>query len=233
MRDQASDAEKCLTFADLLAGRARNWYRQLARSTRNKWTDLPRSFQTQYCGLGVSVGRQYYHARRRSDESPLEYLHRLDVAGLRAHLKFEIGGFKVLREHVDHFIATLRDPDMADRLTLFRLPNTDEREEVLQAPDRAKHRHKKAVAGSNKFRQRAPSAIAPARRAQKTQVADSGTESGSDGSDSDPDSRPRNCLATGEDRASKDLGFTKTRPIQSAALRADHGSTQSPDAGDI
>ncbi|KAG3042763.1 hypothetical protein PC121_g22971 [Phytophthora cactorum] len=74
MRDQASDAEKCLTFADLLAEPARNWYRQLARSTRNKWSDLLRSFQTQYCGLGVSVARQYYHARRRSDESPLEYL---------------------------------------------------------------------------------------------------------------------------------------------------------------
>ncbi|KAG3101485.1 hypothetical protein PI125_g14448 [Phytophthora idaei] len=35
MRDQASDVEKCLTFADLLAGPARNWYRQLARSARN------------------------------------------------------------------------------------------------------------------------------------------------------------------------------------------------------
>ncbi|KAG4226784.1 hypothetical protein PC116_g24816 [Phytophthora cactorum] len=55
MRDQASDAEKCLTFADLLAGPARNWYRQLARSTRNKWPDLLRSFQTQYCVLGYQA----------------------------------------------------------------------------------------------------------------------------------------------------------------------------------
>ncbi|KAG2970381.1 hypothetical protein PC116_g25562 [Phytophthora cactorum] len=55
MRDQESDAETCLTFADLLAGPARNWYRQLARSTQNKWPDLLWSFQTQYCGLGVSV----------------------------------------------------------------------------------------------------------------------------------------------------------------------------------
>ncbi|OWY97001.1 hypothetical protein PHMEG_00032575 [Phytophthora megakarya] len=58
MQDQASDDEKCLTFADLLAGAAKNWYRQLSRSTRNKWSDLPRSFQIQYCGLGVSVARQ-------------------------------------------------------------------------------------------------------------------------------------------------------------------------------
>ncbi|POM80201.1 LOW QUALITY PROTEIN: Hypothetical protein PHPALM_1994 [Phytophthora palmivora] len=52
MRDQASDEEKCLTFADLLAGSAKNWYRQLSRSTRKKWSDLLRAFQIQYCGLG-------------------------------------------------------------------------------------------------------------------------------------------------------------------------------------
>ncbi|OWZ04394.1 hypothetical protein PHMEG_00023714 [Phytophthora megakarya] len=51
MRDQASDGEKCLTFTDLLAGSAKNWYRQQSRSTRNKWSDLLLSFQTQYCGL--------------------------------------------------------------------------------------------------------------------------------------------------------------------------------------
>ncbi|OWY91101.1 hypothetical protein PHMEG_00040468 [Phytophthora megakarya] len=45
MRDQASDDEKCLTFADLLAGSAKNWYHQLSRSTHNKWSELLRSFQ--------------------------------------------------------------------------------------------------------------------------------------------------------------------------------------------
>ncbi|GMF35587.1 unnamed protein product [Phytophthora fragariaefolia] len=104
LRDQASDGEKCLTFADLLSGAARNWYRQLPRSTRNKWTDLIRSFQTQYCGFGVSVACQYYHARKRSDESALEYLHRLNVAGLRARLKIKDVIPKEKREHVDHLL---------------------------------------------------------------------------------------------------------------------------------
>ncbi|KAE8889643.1 hypothetical protein PF003_g26436 [Phytophthora fragariae] len=35
-RDQATDEEKCLIFADLLTDPARNWYRQLSRSTRTK-----------------------------------------------------------------------------------------------------------------------------------------------------------------------------------------------------
>ncbi|POM69474.1 Hypothetical protein PHPALM_14234 [Phytophthora palmivora] len=99
MRDQASDEEKCLTFADLLAGSAKNWYRQLGRSTRNKWSDLLRAFQIQYCGLGVSVARQYYHARHRPEESPLDYLYRLNVARLRAKLKIKDGNAKDRREH--------------------------------------------------------------------------------------------------------------------------------------
>ncbi|KAI9985283.1 hypothetical protein PInf_004609 [Phytophthora infestans] len=202
-RDQASDAEKCLTFADLLAGPARNWYRQLGRSTRNKWPDLLRSFQTQYCGLEVSVARQYYHARRRSDEFPLEYLHRLNVAGLRAKLKIRDGGSKVLREHVDHFIETLGDVDLADRLILLRLPDADELEEVLRAVDRAKHRQKKAAVGSGKYRQKAPTPTASARRVHQVTAPDSGTESGSDCSDSDPEDYRRVCLTASNDRTAK------------------------------
>ncbi|OWZ19692.1 hypothetical protein PHMEG_0006021 [Phytophthora megakarya] len=103
-REQASDEEKCFTFADLPAGSAKNWYRQLSRSPRNKWSELLRRFQFQFCGLEVSVARQYYHACRRSDEPPLDYLYRLNVAGLRVRLKIKDGSTKDWREHVDHFI---------------------------------------------------------------------------------------------------------------------------------
>jgi hypothetical protein len=72
VRDQAPESEKFLVFGDLLTGPARNWYRQLSRSTRSTWKSLLEGFLVQYCGRGVSVARQYYHARKRSDESPLE-----------------------------------------------------------------------------------------------------------------------------------------------------------------
>ncbi|OWZ09712.1 hypothetical protein PHMEG_00017542 [Phytophthora megakarya] len=139
---------------NLLAGSAKNWCRQLSRSTRNKWSDLLRSFQIQYCGLGVSVARQYYHTRRRSDESPLDYLYRLNVAGLRAKLKIKDGSAKERREHVDHYIETLEDQDLAERLTLLRLTDVDDLEEVLRARDCAKNRQKKAAFGSSKYRQK-------------------------------------------------------------------------------
>ncbi|KAE8972698.1 hypothetical protein PF011_g25543 [Phytophthora fragariae] len=147
MRDQASDEEKCLTLADLLSGPAKNWYRQLPRSTRNKWSDLLRSFQ--YCGFGVSVVHQYYQAHKRPDESALEYLYRLNVAWLRARLKIKDGGSKERREHVVHFIDTLGDDDLADQLTLLRLPDVDELEAVLRALDRANNRRKTSALESD------------------------------------------------------------------------------------
>lgn len=68
-----------------------------------------------------------------ADESPLEYLHRLNVAGMRAPLKVKDGELKDRRDHVDHFIATLDDQDLADPLTLLRLEDADKLEDALHA----------------------------------------------------------------------------------------------------
>ncbi|OWY90836.1 hypothetical protein PHMEG_00040852 [Phytophthora megakarya] len=35
-RDQATEEEKCLTFGDLMVGSAKNWHRQLSRTTKTK-----------------------------------------------------------------------------------------------------------------------------------------------------------------------------------------------------
>ncbi|KAE8897352.1 hypothetical protein PF005_g26684 [Phytophthora fragariae] len=150
-RDQATDEEKCLTFVDLLTGPARNWHRQLSRSTRAKWSDLLRSFQTQYCGVGVSAMWQYYHARKRSDKTPLEYLYRLNGAGMRARLKIKDGDAKTRIEHVEHFIETLDEPDLADQLTLLRLADAIQLEDVHLARERAKSRQKHSTE-SSKYR---------------------------------------------------------------------------------
>ncbi|OWY91568.1 hypothetical protein PHMEG_00039793, partial [Phytophthora megakarya] len=169
MRDQASDDEKCLTFADLLAGSAKNGYRQLSRSTLNKWSELLRSFQTQYCGLGVSI---------KDDNA------------------------KERREHVDHYIETLEDQNLAERLTLLRLTDADDLEEVLRARDRAKNRQKKAAFGSRSTGRSLPTPPPKQVRAIQIQANDSRSESesdGSGGSDSDVDSHRKIFLAANED----------------------------------
>jgi hypothetical protein len=165
-RDQAPDSEKCLVFGDLLSGPARNWYRQLSRTTRNEWKTVAKLFQTQYCGRGVSVARQYYHARKRPDESPLEYLHRLNAAGLRAHLAIKDGSVEVRREHVDHFIETLDDRDLASQLALLMIPDADKLEETLRARQRAKARQGKTVYGSIKPKPKPPTGAAPSAAAR-------------------------------------------------------------------
>ncbi|OWY92077.1 hypothetical protein PHMEG_00039067 [Phytophthora megakarya] len=102
----------------------------------------------------------YYEASRsstadveyRSDELPLDYLYRLNVVRLRARLKIKAGSAKERREHVDHYIETLEDQDLAERLTLLRLTDADDPEEILRAWDRANNRQKKAAFGSSKNR---------------------------------------------------------------------------------
>ncbi|GMF46701.1 unnamed protein product [Phytophthora fragariaefolia] len=182
IRDQAPDQDKCLVFGDLLTGPARNWYHQLSRTTRSTWKDLHQRFQVQYCGRGVSVARQYYHARKRSDESPLEYLHRLNVAGLRTRLQIKDGPQEVRREHVEYFIETLDDRNLADQLALLRIPDADILEEVLRSRQRAKARQSKKVYGSIKPRQKSPAAAAGTRAVRAVHVPE-------DSSDSDEESR--------------------------------------------
>ncbi|OWZ11408.1 reverse transcriptase [Phytophthora megakarya] len=145
----------------------------------------------------------------KPDESPLDYLYRLNVAGLRAQLKIKDGSTKNRREHVDHFTETLED-----RLTLLRLSDADDLEEVLCARDRAKSRQKKAAVESGKFRQKAsnaaPSAPAKQVRAIQIQAADSrsDTSDGSDGSDSEMDNHCRIYLAANQEVAPKEESET-------------------------
>ncbi|GMF19285.1 unnamed protein product [Phytophthora fragariaefolia] len=160
--DQAPDQEKCLVFGDLLTGPARNWYHQLSRT----------------------------HPQTRSDESPLEYLHRLNVAGLRTRLQIKDGPQEVRREHVEHFIETLDDRDLADKLVLLRIPDADILEEVLRSRQRAKSRQSKTVNGSIKPRQKSPALAAGTRAVWAVHVPEDSTDSDEESrSSSDEDLR--------------------------------------------
>ncbi|POM65348.1 Hypothetical protein PHPALM_18949 [Phytophthora palmivora] len=194
VRDQDPDEEKCLVFGDLLTGSARNWHRQLSRTTRGTWKDL------------LTASRQYYHARKRSDESPLEYLYRLNVAGLRARLQIKDGPAEVRREHVEHFIETLDDRDLADHLALLRIPDAGTLEEALRSRQRAKARQSKAVYGSIKPRQKNSSAAAPSAstRAVRAVKAISDSQEDSSGSDGEAGLRHIYLAASGNNAGQQD-----------------------------
>ncbi|KAE8974653.1 hypothetical protein PR003_g28500 [Phytophthora rubi] len=115
-------------------------------------------FRIQYCGKGVAMASRYYHAAQRPDETPLDYLYRLNVAGLRANVPYAEGTTEEKREHVEHFIRTLnsQEADLASRLTLMEVPDSVALEKKLRARQRGLAHPKKTLLGSNKFRQRAP-----------------------------------------------------------------------------
>ncbi|OWZ11743.1 LOW QUALITY PROTEIN: hypothetical protein PHMEG_00015192 [Phytophthora megakarya] len=148
-----------------MVGTAKNWHRQLSRTTKTKWADVLERFQTQYCGLG------------RSEEPLLDYLYRLNVAALRVKPKIKDGNPKARREHVDHYIETLGDPELADCLTLLRLAGVDQLKKVPCARERAKRRHRRSAFGS-KVRQKVPSnAPAAPDRAMVRTIQDTGAPS--------------------------------------------------------
>ena len=129
LRDQAQEVEKCLVFSDLLTVTARDWYNQLGRSTRTSWKALLEAFMAKYGGKNsVIVGRFYYHARKRSNETPLEYLYRLNVAAIRAKIPIRDGSPATRKEHVNHYIGTLDDRVLARMLTILRLGDADDLE---------------------------------------------------------------------------------------------------------
>ena len=78
------------------------------------------------------VGRLYYHARKRSNEPPLEYLIRLNVAAIREKISIRDGSLAIRKEHVNHYIDTLDDRELAKMLTILRLGDAEDLQEILQ-----------------------------------------------------------------------------------------------------
>ena len=142
-RDQLDEIDKCSSFHDLLEGPARDWYKQLPRTSRLNWDRLREAFREMYCGKSVSEARRYYDMRRGSNEDPLDYLHRLNVQANNAKIKTSGNPFG--REHVEHFIDTLEDEQLAKVLIPMRIHSKEELQGILMAM--RKH-EKRKVTGS-------------------------------------------------------------------------------------
>ncbi|CAI5731159.1 unnamed protein product [Peronospora destructor] len=206
LRDQAPDEERCLVFGDLMVGPARYWYRQLSRSTRFNWKELMNSFLVEYAGHGMSASRQYYHAKKRSEEDPLQYLYRLNVMGMEAKIPVMTGSPAARKEHVNHFIDTLDDPDLSNQLLLLNVEDTEAMQKTLHGYQQGRSRQGKVMMGSSKFRQKGtqgPALSKPARAVRMIRTEDVSSESGSDTYGSDLEDRLRSVhVAATTDRRS-------------------------------
>jgi hypothetical protein len=164
----------------------------------------------------MSIGRQYYQAKKRVEETPLEYLYRLNVAAIRAKIQIRDGTVTIRREHVEHFIGTLDDRGLAKQLTMLRLDDVDELEDTLRACQRMEDRQTQVPTGSSKFRQRfvptfPPAPSKPTRAVRAIHVECASSDSDSDHSDVEVEVNHRNvCAATTMDRTKK-FGDQRTR----------------------
>ena len=111
----------------------------------------------QYYRRGVSADRQYYHACKRADETPLKYLYRLNVVGMQAKIHVKDGFVAYCHDHVNHYIETLDDRELAKQLTLLRLKDVNTLEEMLRTYERMQKRKGIISTSSSKFRQRSAS----------------------------------------------------------------------------
>jgi hypothetical protein len=183
----AQPSEVCALFGDLIAGPARQWYLQLIRNVKKSWSDLMEQFRIQYCGKGVPMASRYYHTTKRPGETPLEYLYRLNVAGMRAGIGDGDGSAVEKREHVELFINTLgsSQQELSSRLALMEFPHAATLEKKLRARQRGLAQQKKALFGSNKFRQKTPTPPQPARAIPAIQAEAEEYDSGREADDSE------------------------------------------------
>ncbi|EGZ05050.1 Eukaryotic/viral aspartic protease, active site, partial [Phytophthora sojae] len=147
-RDGMTGEEVCGQFSDLMSGPARQWYLQLPRKVKKSWTELMEQLRVQYCTATTM-------RLSAPDETPLDYLYRLNVAGLRANIPYTEGTTEQKGENVEHFIRTLstQETELASRLTLMEVADSEALEKKLRARQRGLAHQKKTLFGSNKFRQ--------------------------------------------------------------------------------
>jgi hypothetical protein len=171
-RDEITGEEVCSLFGDLMSGSARQWYLQLGRGVKKSWTDLTEQFRVQYCGKGVSMASKYFHTTRNPEESPLDYLYRLNVAAIWAKIHYEDGTKEEKREHVEMFINTLgsQGEELASHLTLMEVSDAETLENKLRAHQRALTQQKKTHFGSGRFRQTTATPTPPARAVHAVQT---------------------------------------------------------------
>lgn len=103
----------------------------------------------------VSIGRvcrkTTFREQKRPDDTPLIYLYRLIVAGIRAKPQVKDGSLHIRRGHVMRFFETLNYSNLAKQLMLLGHKDVDALDDTLQKYKRMQARQKKAAMGLTNF----------------------------------------------------------------------------------
>ncbi|KAG3041100.1 hypothetical protein PC121_g23445 [Phytophthora cactorum] len=128
-----TEADKwCIPFELSLRDGAIHWFRQLPKKTKRTWKLLSNAFIRYYCSQFTQTALfRYYSAKRERSEYLCDYLNRLNGYARSARLQFEKGG-RDAKEHVQQFLVTFGDDNMAESLYHTRVNDIHELEEIIE-----------------------------------------------------------------------------------------------------
>ncbi|KAG2816191.1 hypothetical protein PC111_g13247 [Phytophthora cactorum] len=133
MTDTHTEAGKwCIPFELSLRDGAIYWFRQLPKKTKRTWKLLRNSFIRYYCSQFTQTAlSRYYSVKRERSEHLCDYRNRLNGYARNSRLQFEKGG-RVAKEHVQQFLVTYGDDNMAESLYHTRVNDIHELEEIIE-----------------------------------------------------------------------------------------------------
>ncbi|KAG3058319.1 hypothetical protein PI124_g19855 [Phytophthora idaei] len=136
-----TEADKwCIPFELSLRDGAIHWFRQLPKTTKRTWKLLSNAFIRYYCSQFTQTAlSRYYSAKREQSEHICDYLNRLNGYARNARLQFEKGG-RGAKEHVQQFLVTCGDDNMAESLYHTRVNDIHELEEIIEDVLKGKER---------------------------------------------------------------------------------------------
>ncbi|KAG2768320.1 hypothetical protein PC129_g14901 [Phytophthora cactorum] len=136
-----TEADKwCIPFELILRDGASGWLRQLPKKTKRTWKLLSHAFIRYYCSQFTQTAlSRYYSAKRERSEHLCDYLNRLNGYARNARLQFEKGG-REAKEHVQQFLVTCDNGNMAESLYHTRVNDIQELEEISEDVLKGKER---------------------------------------------------------------------------------------------
>ena len=120
------------TFKVYLDGPAKFWFRQLSLEDKSDWDSLVYAFKKRYCAGNESAEQRYNNAKQLTDESPVEFLHRLNALAKSAGRDIR-DYLPNVREHIHKFQMALNNHKLAELLRICNCKSVRKLEEVLQS----------------------------------------------------------------------------------------------------
>ncbi len=146
---------RCETFRFRLEGAALWWYKSLTTKTQKNWTELQDEFKRAY-EIGVrSPQARYWNASRKDQETPLQFLVRLNALAKMAKINKTTGSSAA--DHVQQFLTKVKDNALREKFLMMGTKTIAEVETRLREVERGERNAKRSSSKSGDDKRRVES----------------------------------------------------------------------------